>query len=348
MAKRIVGLDVGFTSLRAAQVNFTYKGVPLIEKVAELKYPKGLVEFGEIRDRSAFTKFLKEFWDQQKFATRHVALAAGSLHVFARELSVPVMSVQRIKESLPFMMEGILPVPAEQLYIDFYPAEMRSDASGQTVHGLAVAAEKVAVDALVNCVVDARLRPMAVDFIPFALARVHLGPETPNQLNVLIDIGAGATNVVIAVGTVPQFVRVIPNGGQDVDRDLMVGLNIPEEDAAAVKVRLTKAPRAKGDLAAWNIMQDSIKEFVTTVKNTFDYYQQSHTNDAKPIAGIMLSGGGSHLGGLIETFEKEFAVPVVLNDAASHIQKAANLKVNDETLERMAIAVGLALGGANE
>ena len=84
------------------------------------------------------------------------------------------------------------------------------------------------------------------------------------------------------------------------------------------------------------------------MKNTFDYFQQSHTNDAKPIAGILLSGGGSRLAGLIETFEKEFKVPVLLNDTASRIQKAASLKVNDETLERMAIAIGLALGGTNE
>lgn len=345
MAKRIVGLDVGFSTLRAAQVNFSYKGVPVVEKIAEIRLPEGMVDFGEIRDRNGFSELLNRFWAEHRFATKHVALAAGSLHVFARELSLPLMSMQRIKESLPFMMEGILPVPAEQLYIDFYGAEESSDEHGPVMHGLAVAAERSGVDTLVDCVVAAHLRPVSVDFIPFALTRVHLNPKSPDDLILLIDVGAGATNVVIAKGAVPQFVRVIPNGGQDVDRALMFNLKLTATEAAETKLRLKKPPRNKEDLKAWQVMQEVIEDFLTTVKNTLDYYQQSHASETKEITQITLSGGGAHLGGLLEAVQNEFKVPTALNGTLAHIEQHKDLKEDVAAMNRMAIAIGIALGG---
>ena len=222
MARRIVGVDIGFNILRAAQVRFQRGDhLPIVEKLAKRRLPPGVVEYGDVLDGPALVRELAEFWREAGFKSKHVALAASNLHVFAREMAVPVMSAQRIRESLPFMMEGILPVAPDQLYLDFYPVEQHVDETGQSYMGLAVAAERKSIDDMTKCVTDAGLRPMQVDFAPFALMRARGLASKQDEVCAYIDIGAGSSIVIIARGQVPLFVRIIPNGGNDIDDALV-------------------------------------------------------------------------------------------------------------------------------
>ena len=346
MAKRFVGLDVGFGTLRGAQVNMSTRGKPILEKVHEYVLPEGVIDFGEIRDRAAFIEILRRFWSDAGFTTRKVALAAGSLHVFAREFTVPAMSSQRIRESLPFMMEGVLPIATDQLFLDFYPTEEHVDDSGPTIRGLALAAERASVDALVDCAIAARLHPVAVDFIPFALLRVCIDPQSPEGIIALVDVGAGATNILIARGAVPLFVRVIPNGGQDIDRALMFHLKMTKDQAAETKLKLKEAPdtKDKEKAEAWAVMQEAIKDFVGGIKNTVDYFEQEHPATNERVTRAEISGGGSRLAGLRGVLEAQLRVPVTLNGDVRNIEKSKDLSLTKQKLSQMAIAIGLAMG----
>jgi type IV pilus assembly protein PilM len=97
MAKRIVGINIGFSTVRAAQIRLVSGRHPVVEKVYETPIPKGMVEFGDIKDKAGFTELLKRFWSEAKFDTKRVVMAAGSLHVFARQLTLPKLSTQRIR-----------------------------------------------------------------------------------------------------------------------------------------------------------------------------------------------------------------------------------------------------------
>lgn len=344
MTTRIVGINIGYSTLRAAQVRLAPGKKPLVEKIHEAPLPKGLVEFGDIKDRVGFTQLLKDFWADAGFETKRVVMAAGSLHVFARELTVPKMSLQRIKESLPFLMQGVLPVPTEELFIDFYPAQEIEDEAGLTIRGLAVAAERSHVDALVDCVTAAHLKPVAVDFIPFALTRARFNEGNSGGTVALIDIGAGATNIVIASDIVPLFVRIITSGGQDIDRALILGLNLTPDQAAKTKLRLTEEPTDTSDLAAWKIMQTAMQDFVSGVKNTIDYFEQAHPGDAGNVTSVLLTGGGSKLAGIGPALEAVIHIPVTLDGGLTGVEVADGLKISDDKMSQMAIAIGLAMG----
>ncbi|WP_172956013.1 type IV pilus assembly protein PilM [Rhodoluna limnophila] len=347
MAHRVVGIDVGFATLRAAQVRHASSAEAEVEKLVEISLPEGVIEAGEVVDRAALTKLLVDLWKQAGFKTRKVVVAAGSLHVFARELTVPLMSMQRIRESLPFMMEGILPVEPNQLFLDFYPAEDTHDETGPAIRGLAVAAERASVDSLVDCLMAARLRPIAVDFVPFALLRVHKIPKDKNQLQALIDIGAGATNVVITKGGIPLFVRVIPVGGLDVDHALMIDLKLSEAEAHSLKTKVKFDSKNKDEVEALTSIERVIGDFVAGIKNTLDYFEQSHDESGRKVGQLILSGGGAKLTGLADALAKVVDLPVIIDGDVHQIKTSSKLGASDEKIRRFALAIGLAIGGSH-
>lgn len=343
MSKLIVGLDIGRKSIRAAQLRFSDGQLPSIEKLCEIEVPANVCEYGEILDRSAFTALLLKLWQKAGFETHRVVIAAGSLHVFAREIDVPQMSMQRIRESLPFVLDGVLPVPAEQLSLDFYPIEEGVEDNGLTFRGLAVAAEKSHVETLVNCITAAKLRPMAVDFAPFALLRASVEDPQSQKMRIYIDVGGGATYFMIARGRVPLFVRILPTGGNDIDRSIAGTLQISEEEAESARraVDLTSTAKDSADVRA--AVLQALQELLGNLSSTVDYYEQSHKTTLRPEAKVAFSGGMSRLDGIGPILESALNLPVQVNNKIRNAKRGDELKVRESEESSFLMAVGLAL-----
>lgn len=345
MARRIVGVDIGFNVLRAAQVRFQRGDrLPIVEKMAERRLPPGVVEYGDVLDSPALVRELTALWHEAAFKSKHIALAASNLHVFAREMAVPVMSAQRIRESLPFMMEGILPVAPDQLYLDFYPVEQHVDETGQSFMGLAVAAERKSIDDMTKAITDAGLRPMMVDFAPFALMRARGHVKGKDEVIAFVDIGAGSSIVVIARGQVPLFVRIIPNGGNDIDDALVFNLKLSPEDASKLKMGMKEKPKSGDDLHAWDLIQSASTDLLTAIKSTFDYFAQSHAKEPIPLERIVLSGGGAHTPGIEEAIAAISTLPVEVDGDVTQVEFAHSMQKGKHKAPEMALAIGLALG----
>ena len=346
MSDRIVGLDIGYSKIRAAQVDRGHRGGARVDLVYEIDIPDGVFALGEVVDKEAFAELLTTLWSKGEFSSKKVALAAPNLHVFARELSIPVMSKHRIVESLPFMMEGVLPVPSESLFLDFYPAATEAEDSGPMFHGIVVAVEKTTVEKLVDAVTAAKLTPISVDFVPFALARMHLTENHEPGLMALVDVGALTSSVIIAQGAVPLFVRVIPVGGQDINRVLMSESKISDDEANKQKFAMTTEPTSKSETknVTWKIINDAAADFAQAVKGTIDFFEQEHPAAIGRIEHVLLSGGGAQLAVLPGTLEKACKVTVELSRGIPHIKVKPPLDVDDKDFDKMAVAIGLTLG----
>lgn len=346
MNDRIVGLDIGYSKIRAAQVDRGFRGGARVDVIYEIEIPDAVIALGEIVDKKAFVALLVTLWQKAGFDTKKVALAAANMHVFSRELTIPAMSRQRILESLPFMMEGVLPVPAESLLLDFYPALTEIGDSGPTLRGLVVAVEKSNVEQLIDAVTQAKLVPVSVDFIPFALARVHLSENKETGLIALVDVGAITSSVIIAMGTVPLFVRVIPNGGQDVNRALIAHSQLTSAEADSQKYKISKEPSKKSEAKAdvWNVVKDATEELAKAVKSTIEYFEQEHPASTGLVEHILLSGGGSQLALLPGVVEEVCKIPVQLSRGIPHIRVKPPLNAENPDFDKMAVAIGLTLG----
>ena len=344
MATRIVGVDFGSEILRGIELEYVKKNRPVVTRYHEVPLPEGAVHNGEVVEENTVATALKQLWSEGKFRTRDVVIGLGNQKVLARDLVVPRASIENIREALPFQVQDLIPVPVAEALLDFYPiAEVQTD-TGPGISGLLVAAVKSSVVANVNAVRKAGLWPVDVDLIPFALQR-SIGADTAGTAAV-IDIGATTTNIVISTGGVPQFVRIIPAGGDDLTRALMTRLGIERDLAERVKAGIGMASGSvlPENRPAVEVIYEVTRELLNSLRNTLNYF--ANTRENRQVERVVLSGGASRLPGFAETLASMTSMEVTVADPFAHVELGKDAKQLAGSSARAAVALGLVLGRA--
>ena len=352
-----IGLDIGTSVVRAAELSFGRSGVTL-ERFGQLVLPPDAVNDGQVVDGDAVAKALRKLWSATKLSHRRVVLGVANQRVIVRQLELPWLARGELAASLPFQVQDLLPMPVDQAVLDFFPIEELTDGSGhRTLKGLLVAAARETVLANVRAAELAGLTVEAVDLTPFAVLR-SLGRQTGSavETEALIDIGARVTNIVVHSGGVPRFVRILLAGGQDVTDAVSEHLRVPPAQAELLKQEAGRAP--EGGLLAGvdatgaadfdevlRTVSSTAQDFVTEVRGSLDYYAAS--NPMAPVERLVVTGGGSRLEGLLDRLSAATRLPVVAGDPMGSV-RIGRTGLDDAQLHFVtplaAVPVGLALG----
>jgi len=344
MANGIVGVDIGSTSLRAVEVMDATGSKPSIARYFEVPLPEGAAESGEVVELNTVASALRSLWTNGGFKSKDVVLGMGNQRVLARDLTVPKASIKQIREALPFQVQDLLLVPVADAILDFYPVSEAESETGPVVNGLLVAAVKSAVMSNVRAVELAGLNPVGVDLIPFALTRVHLRGAAARGTVALIDVGSTTTSVVIANNGIPQFVRIIPAGGDDISRALVTRLEVTLPQAEQIKrnLGLSSAGVAPEHRPAVEAIYEAASQLLTSLRNTLSYFVNARQQDG--IGRIILSGGGSRLHGLDAALSEITKLPVSSGGGFADVQLAKTAAKASAASDSMSVALGLALG----
>jgi cell division protein FtsA len=145
-----------------------------------------------------------------------------------------------------------------------------------------------------------------------AAAEAVLSRQQKEAGTVLVDIGAGTTNIVVLEDGEVQHVAVLPMGGANITNDLAIGLKTDLDVAEAVKVRYAtldtkKAPqnlRLKIDNQEHIFKADEIAMITEArVEELFEYVNKEltriHRANKLP-GGVVLVGGTAKLPGIAE------------------------------------------------
>jgi type IV pilus assembly protein PilM len=348
MSKSIVGVDIGTSSIRAVEVAGSTSARPSLIRFGEVPLPPGSVTRGEVVEAQTVAQSLRALWSQSGFKSKQVVLGMGNQRVLARDLTVAKASKARIKESLPFQVQDMLPVPVADALLDFYPVSEGIGEHGPVINGLLIAAVKDAVLGNVRASKLAGLQAVGVDLIPFAVSRLLVNRAGVSGTVALVEIGASTTSVVLVSNGVPQFVRIIPSGGDDVTGDLASRLEIPRELAEGAKrtLGLTSSSQTKEDRSASTVIFETVNELLGSLRNTISYYANTRPNEN--VSHIVLTGGGAELPGLREALQEVTRLSVVAADPLSVVSLGRG--VSQEALaasrSNYTVALGLALGSA--
>jgi type IV pilus assembly protein PilM len=187
----------------------------------------------------------------------------------------------------------------------------------------------------------AGLMPVSVDLIPFALTRLHSQPGNV----AFIDVGERTTNVVIAANGVPQFVRIIATGGNDLTQALASRLEIPASQALALKhgLGLGTANVPAEHLPTVQIIREVTSELLTSLRNTLAYYVNIHPNEV--YSGLVLSGGGAKLHGFHLALGEITRIPITMVDPFERLNSGRKVDaISMPDRQSFGIALALAIG----
>lgn len=344
MGGTVVGLDIGSAAIRAVEVHGFDGGKPSVARYAEIPLPENAARRGEVVESSTVTSALKRLWSQGGFKTKDVVMGMGGSRVFARDFAVPRAPLDQVKESLPFLVQDLLPVPVGDAILDFYPIAEEDGESGPVITGMLVAGLQEAIIANVRAAMAAGLKPLHVDLIPFAITRALAPQRSARGRDVLVSIGANTINVVVVDEGVPQFVRMIPNGSDDITRAIGSRLQWDPERAEAAKrtVGLGGPMLRAEDRPVLEIIYEVVGELLASIRSTLSYYSTS--KPMAPAQRVVLSGGGSLLTGLPNALSDMVGLPAVLADPLGGLSAKKTQRSNREQLDGYTTAYGLALG----
>ena len=349
MAKTIVGLEITEEGVRAAEV--TTARTPTVVAYGAVPLPAGAAKDSEVFDRDAVVLALRQLWSRVGIKSKNVVLGIGSRRILVRDYTTQAMRPDLLAQALPFQVQDLLPVPADQAVLDFYPVAQEGD----QVTGLLVAAVAETVEDLVATVAKAKLKVDVVDLAPFGLARALHRVALPGETVAALHLGDHTSYVVVLEDGVPRFVRIIPvDILTDAVRAREAVTSVGEPDSAFDEVLETVPATAHGELptrrrAAARAMAprplemtaEAINDLVLRLGSTLRFY--ADRSGERPITRVLVSGAGAAVDGVTQALSASLPMRVELVGATAVAKAKASITPGAEDLDLLT-TVGLALG----
>ncbi len=189
-----------------------------------------------------------------------------------------------------------------------------------------VTASGTATQNIVTAVNRAGVRVDDTVLEPLASAEACLTQDERELGSCLLDIGGGTTEMIAYTGGVVRHTGAVPVGGDHFTNDLAVGLRTPIPEAEKIKREHACALRdlvkqdfgieiaSVGDRPPRTVFARMLSEIVEPRSQELmilvrDELRRAGLASQIP-AGIVLTGGGAHLRGLVELAERVFNLPV--------------------------------------
>jgi type IV pilus assembly protein PilM len=188
-----------------------------------------------------------------------------------------------------------------------------------------------------------------VDVDAFALQNayeINYGIEAGSVV-VLLNAGAGATNINILNGDQSVFTRDISMGGNAYTEALQKELNLPFDLADQLKRGI--AVEGVTFEEARPVLRAVTENVLLEIQKTFDFFKATASSDR--IDRIMLSGGASRSEGFLEMLTDRFEAPVEKLDPFKRVAfdiKKFQVESASDVAPTVAVAVGLALRRAGD
>jgi type IV pilus assembly protein PilM len=209
MARTLVGLDIGSSGVRAAELVPGRRRASL-RRFASVPLSPDVVRAGVVMDGDALSFALRELWSIGKFGTKDVRLGIANSGVMVRQMVLDWMPPDDFRQALRYQVQDALPMPVDDANLDYHLLDELevADEGGdprRLLRILLVAAAREVVDPFVEAVRRAGLRPSGVDLLPFALVRARTpgGPDRTAETEAIVDVGADVVSVVVHTGGVP-------------------------------------------------------------------------------------------------------------------------------------------------
>lgn len=233
-----------------------------------------------------------------------------------------------------------------------------------------VTGSTTAIRNLAKCVAEVGIDIESVVFAGLASSSAVLS-DTEKELGVvLVDIGAGTTDVAIWVDGALSYSSVLPVGARNVTNDIAVGLRVSLESAEKIKLLLSEKPHQATptpkpsdelNLSSLELPEDLDKISRKTLVDgiikprlleifTFVGLEinKSGFGTLTP-AGVVVTGGGAETVGILESCRSRLAMPCRIGTPFStpHDSETTITGLIDELASpQFATSVGLVISGA--
>jgi len=341
--KPVFGLDIGFSSLKVLQLD-TSAHKKRVTGYGVTHFDSHAVVNGMIKDPEVIAKSALELFEKNiigDISTRRVVVAIPAARTFTRTVSLPAMKAKDIAEAVKLEAEQYIPMPLEDLYLD-YEVIKQTDKETEL---LAVGVAKNIVDSYVNLIQILGLEVVALEPTISAASRLFTQTEMSDTPTVLIDFGSVSADLSVHDQTL-LVTGTVQGGGDNFTEQIAAALGVTKQEANVIKIKygLGVSKKQKEILAA---LEPILKQLVKEIRRMIRYYEERSGN-AKKLQQIVTMGGGANMPGLSEYLTDILRLPVRTCDPWQHLE-FGDLQPPNRAEKSMYVTVaGLALTNPKE
>lgn len=349
-----LALDLGSNSIKFTLIK-DGEDKPILEKTGIALTPKEAIKDGFVLDQKSVSTVLSQLLAANKIKEKQCLIAISGQQVVVRLIKLPPMSEEEARQAVTYQAERYIPFPVDQVIIDAQVIGEIIEGDAKKTAVLLAAAQKDSVNSVVNAVLDAKLKPMAVDIEPFAALRSALEysffTEESNRSSTIlfIDIGASSCDISVVSKGILRFARIIPIAGINFTKAVSTTLHLEYEEAEKTKKKLGAA-MITDDLTdvdvtlakqISNVISPILSSLMNEIQRSLAYYE-SRFRHAR-VDKIVIGGGSSKLRNLDKYISRDLGLPVELSDPTRnlHIQSG---EMTQEFLKEVAPLLGISIG----
>jgi type IV pilus assembly protein PilM len=289
------GLDISERTIKVVQLAKQKNGYSP-SALARVDIPNNLINNHVITNEEKLAVLVsKAVTAARHLNSNYAVVNVPEAKSFVRIVTLPKMELAEIDTALPWELEQDIPVPIEQVYMDWQLVEETED----KIKVLAVASPKEYIDSMLTVLKMAKLKPVAFELESKSTARAAIGVEDKDQSVILVDISSTLTSFAVVSKEILEYTSSIATGGNAITDGIAQALGVPPKEAEQLKTEngLLADASKKGNVRQ-NIIPvlDSI---IDEVRNVIKYHED-HSLFKQPITKVILCGGGAKLKGIGE------------------------------------------------
>ena len=333
-SNEITGIDIGAGSIKAVRIALGGKRPKLLSA--------GIVELPFETGKHATGADIRHLLSERKIGRTNVVIQLPGKDLTIRSFTLPKMPLTELNEAMRWEAKRHISYPIDTALVEYLIVGERNEGAVSKYDIVMVAAERSKVVEHLAPLNEANIRVTAVDANALALRNVfHLMEKSADVNTVVVDIGAGKTEIDIFKGGTLRFSRCLETGGLDITKVVSESLGIGLQEAEEMKRTLNVMTSPEQDLTV-GAVRTLLDGLLLEIRRSVDYYRTTFREQV--VDGTLLTGGVSLMQGLKEYFVQSLEGTVELD------QPFEGLLLKEDILDefgpmapRFSAAVGLAL-----
>ncbi len=335
----LLGLDIGSHTMKIVELKKQGNTAYTLLTAASAPTPPKVIGTTPEFEIESFAQSIQKFIKDAKVKSRSVHIALPESQVFTRVIEVPQLSRQELASSLKWEAEQYIPLPLDQVNMDFAILREAKDTMNNMMQVLLVAAPKTLIDKYVSFLELAGLAVVSVETEIISATRAILPMVSNTKTAILVSLGAQTTDLAILRDGVIAFTRSISAGGEALSRALVQILGFKQHQAEEFKrtYGLNKQHLEGRIVEAVKPIMDTI---ISEIKRSLVFYQEKYKTDQLDL--LILSGGTAKLPGIVAYMKEYVGVDVQIANPWIGIQRNQQFAFLDAEAPMFTVAAGLA------
>ena len=327
---KYTSIDIGHNSIKYLSSRVKNNNYKLLVS-GRKEIPHGTIKNGKVVDTHLLTKIIADIFEEENLNSGVLMLTPASGQEFVRNINMPKMPKEELKEALIWELQDFLDLKAEEIALDYIILNENEDQYELLVTGIS----KDILNGYLKIFDNNMLNVEVVNLEDMALISLLTKKNKLENPSLILDIGANSSKILIAAENRFFLSREVDTSGKNFS-ELFLNEENNQEEAEIEKKKFEFYPEQTGeeenvdlmfsDINTSGALQKQVKELadeiIFEVNRSLEYHNER--NSDSPVNKIFLTGGALLLDGLIDYFKEEIDNEIFVIDPLKEFQTNKN------------------------